>query len=324
MKQACSQFSRRDFLKLAGMLTASAALPNSLTQVFADGLEKMAVHTPVIWLQGQSCSGDSISLLNTCDPEPADLLTRYISLIMHQNVGAAQGQTFMDVLKKCESCKDYMLVIEGSIPLTMPQACVIGGRPFEEILLALIPNAAGILAIGTCAAFGGIPAAEGNETGAASVKEFMVKHNLNWQNRLVNCPSCPTHPKSIVGTLAYMAAQGYPEVEPELLAPKMFYGTSTHDQCPRYHYYERKIFATHFGDTNGCLFKLGCLGSLTHTQCPHRQWNGGVNWCIRASAPCIGCSSPSFSKQRDFPFYRIGEKEHTVACNENDRKGEYV
>lgn len=324
MDKQSNHFSRRDFLKLAGMLAASAALPDSMVQVLANGLEKMALHTPVIWLQGQSCSGDSVSLLNTCNPEPADLLTRYISLVMHQNVGAAQGQTFMDILKKAETSNDYMLVIEGSIPLKMPQACVIGGRTFEDILLKLAPNAKGILAIGTCAAFGGIPAAEDNETGAGSVKDFMVKHNLDWKQKLVNCPSCPTHPKSIVGTLAYMASKGYPPVDPELLAPKIFYGTSTHDQCPRYHYYERKIYARHFGDPEGCLFKLGCLGSLTYTQCPHRQWNSGVNWCIRASAPCIGCSSPKFSKQKDFPFYRIGEKEHSVSYHDNDRKGEFA
>ncbi len=314
--------NRRDFLKLGAFLAASAALPAKYAAAFAEGLENMALHTPVIWLQGQSCSGDSVSLLNTTEPSPADLLTRYISLILHQNVGAAQGQTFMDALDKANQVGGYILAIEGSIPLKMPQACIIGGRTFEDILLASIPKAKAIVAIGTCSAFGGIPAAEGNPTGSGSVKEFMEKHHLPWRQKLINCPSCPTHPKSIVGTLAYVAAKGYPPVDDELLTPKMFYANSTHDNCPRYHYFERKIFAKHFGDPDGCLFKLGCLGPLTHTECPNRQWNDGTNWCIRASAPCIGCSSPFFALKKDFPFYRIGEKTHAVPYTDDDRTGE--
>ena len=79
-------FTRRDFLKLAGTMTATAALPEYFTQIFAAGLERMAATTRVVWLQGQSCSGESISLLNSVDPSPADLLTRYISLVIHQNI----------------------------------------------------------------------------------------------------------------------------------------------------------------------------------------------------------------------------------------------
>lgn len=314
-------FTRRDFLKLGGFLAASLNVPGKWAEIFAAGLEKMTSHTPVIWIQAQSCSGDSVSLLNSTEPGPAELLTQYISLVLHQTVGAAQGHTFMKALEDAAALDGYLLAVEGSIPLGMPHACVIGGKPVEDILVRLIPKAKAVVAIGTCSAFGGIPAAEGNLTGSGSVQDLMIKHHLNWKGKLVNCPSCPTHPKPIVGTLAYIAAKGYPEVDETLLTPKVFYGTSTHDQCPRYHYYERKIFSKHFGDPEGCLFKLGCLGPLTHTECPHRQWNNGVNWCIRASAPCIGCSSPFFAKKKSFPFYRIGEQQHPVKYTENDRKG---
>ncbi|MEJ5260599.1 MAG: hydrogenase small subunit [Anaerohalosphaeraceae bacterium] len=314
-------FTRRDFLKLGSFLAASVSIPGKWAEIFAAGLEKMTSHTPVVWIQTQSCTGDSVSLLNSTDPEPADLLTRYITLVVHQTLGAAQGQTFMKALDDAAFLNGYLLVIEGSIPLGMPQACLIGGRPAEEILVKLIPKAKAVVAVGTCSAFGGIPAAEGNPTGSGSVQDLMNKHHLSWKRKLVNCPSCPPHPKPIIGTLAYLAAKGYPEVDEVLLTPRFFYGTSTHDQCPRYHDYERKIFSRHFGDPHGCLFKLGCLGPLTRTECPHRQWNGGVNWCIRASAPCIGCSSPHFAKKKNFPFYRLGEKHHSVEYTEKDRKG---
>jgi hydrogenase small subunit len=92
-----------------------------MASVFAAGLEKMAGLTRIVWLQGQSCSGDSISLLNSIDPEPADLLTRYISLVLHQNIGAAQGDVFMETIDKTSQTGDFILAIEGSIPLNMPK-----------------------------------------------------------------------------------------------------------------------------------------------------------------------------------------------------------
>lgn len=317
------QFTRRDFMKMGSLLAAGLALPANTAKIFAAGLERLVTTTRIVWLQGQSCSGDSVSLLNATDPEPVELLTKIISLVIHQNIGAAQGHVFMETLRKAEQEGNYILVVEGSIPLGMKEACVIGGEPVEDILVRMIPKAKFVMALGTCAAFGGIPAAEGNPTGAASVLDLMKKHNLAYKDRLLNCPSCPTHPKPLIGTLAYLAAKGYPDVVPDVLTPKMFYGHSTHDQCPRYHYYERKIFAKFLGDPDGCLFELGCLGPLTYTECPHRQWNTGVNWCIRASAPCIGCSSPHFCMKKDFPLYRKAEMQHlAVNYTEADRKGE--
>ncbi|MBN2211674.1 MAG: hydrogenase small subunit [Sedimentisphaerales bacterium] len=315
-------FTRREFMKVGTILAAGLSLPVGAARLFAAGLEKLVKTTRVVWIQGQSCSGCSVSLLNSMDPEPVDLLTQIVSLVLHQTIGAAQGETFMQTLNRVAQEGDYILVVEGSIPLEMPQACVIGGRTLEEILVQLIPKSKYVIAVGTCAAFGGIPAAEGNHTHAGSVRKFMEKHHFSVKNCLVNCPSCPAHPKSVVGTLAYLAGHGYPDVVPETLTPRMFYGHSTHDECPRYHYYERKLFAKYLGDPEGCLFKLGCLGPITYTRCPHRQWNNGVNWCIRASAPCIGCSSPYFAQRKDFPFYRKGELQHAVNYTENERKGE--
>jgi hydrogenase small subunit len=215
---------------------------------------------------------------------------------------------------------NYILAVEGSIPAGMPEACVIYGKPLTEILPRLIERADYVVAVGTCAAFGGIPAAEGNYTGSVSVMDFMKSKGMRTQGRLVNCSSCPTHPDSLVGTFACLASEGYPKVDPKLLTPKMFYSNSTHDNCPRFHDYSKHIFAERFGD-DGCLFKLGCLGPLSYTECPGRQWNGGVNWCVRASAPCIACSSPYFAKFKNFPFYRKGEREHGVAYSEKARKG---
>jgi hydrogenase small subunit len=317
------KLTRRDFLKVSGILAAGAGLSSFYADAFAAGLEKLSKGLPrVIWLQGQSCSGCSVSLLNADNPYVLEVVTDLISLVFHQTISAATGATAMKVVDDMAAGSEpFLLVVEGSIPGTMPEACVIGGRPFADILLPLIRKAQYVVGAGTCATYGGLPAAEGNQTGALSVMEFMAKNGIATAQRLVNCPSCPAHPDSMIGTLAYLAGRGYPGVNKELLTPDMFFAHSTHDDCPRFHYYSKHLFAKKFGDSEGCLFKLGCLGMLSYTECPRRQWNGGVNWCIRASAPCIGCSHPQFGKSKTFPFYRIGEQEHAVQYKESDRKG---
>jgi len=317
-----AHMTRRDFLKIGSLLAAGAGLSGHYTRVFAAGLEKLAKGLPrVVWMQGQSCSGCSVSLLNSDWPGIANVVTEIISLVFHQTLSAAQGQTAMEVMEKMGTgAEPFILVVEGSIPGAMPEACMIGGKDFASLLLPMIRRAQFVMGAGTCATYGGIPAAEGNPTGALSLMEFMKQHGIATERFLVNCPLCPVHPDTIVGTLAYLAGHGYPAVNPEILTPDMYYAHSTHDNCPRFHYYSKHIFAEKFGD-DGCLFKLGCLGMLSYTECPRRQWNGGANWCIRASAPCIGCSHPLFNKSKLFPFYRKGELTHAVDYLESDRKG---
>jgi len=317
-----SHYTRRDFLRMGAALAAGFGLEQECGRAIAAGLEKMVAGTErVLWLQGMNCTGCSVSLINCTDPGPAQLITEIISLVYHSNLSSAQGEVANQVVEQAIKAGGYYLVLEGSVPLKMPEACVLHGKPLTALLPEACRNAKAIIAAGTCAAFGGIPAAEGNQTGAGSLKEFMDQQGIPTKDRLINCPGCPMHPEELVGTLAYVLAKGLPKMDPELLTPDMFYKHSVHDNCPRYHYWEKREFAEKFGD-EGCLFKLGCLGPLSHTNCPQRQWNGGVNWCIRAGAPCLGCTSKDFAKRRDFPFYRKGEEVHAVAYAEQDRKGE--
>lgn len=314
------ELSRRDFLKAGTLLAAGFGLGSETASVFAAGMEGIARgQVRVLWLQGQSCSGCSVSLLNSAGPTPVELLTQTISLVFHSTLSATQGHQVGEVIEKVQGAGPFILALEGSIPVDVPTACTFNGRPLAAQLPGIIRRAQAVVAVGTCAAFGGIPAAEGNPTGAISVQEFMKREGL--QVPLVNLPSCPAHPKSMAGTLAYVAAKGVPEIHPELKTPTMFYGHRLHDECPRFHYWEKYEFATHFGDHEGCLFKLGCLGPHSYTQCSSRQWNGGVNWCIRAGAPCIGCSSPRFAYAKDFPFYRKSEHVGDSAAPGAQREG---
>ena len=299
--------SRREFLQISASLVALMGLDSTYQQGLAEGLENISSgKRRIIWLQGQACSGCTISFLNASNPSPVAVLTQMISLAYHRTLSAAQGQVASDHLAKNLQQPGYILVIEGAIPMTIPEACMIGGKPLVEILPAAIANAEVIIAVGTCAVFGGIPAAEGNPTGATSVAKFMSAKGLDPKN-LIALPTCPTHPESLIGSLAYYDRYGVPARD-NFYRPKLFYSCSIHAECPRYHYYQNEIFAQDYGDEHGCLFKLGCLGPLSFANCPRRQWNGGVNWCIRANAPCISCSSEHFAIAKDLPFYRKGEK----------------
>jgi len=246
-----------------------------------------------------SCAGCSISFLNTTAPGPAELLTQYISLLFHPTLSSATGEPSMKIVDRAIGHGGYFLVVEGSIPAKMPKACVMGERPITEWVSRAAQKAKAVIAIGACAAFGGIPAAENNPTGAVSVPDYLENQGI--ATPCIRLPGCPCHPDWMVGTLAHILSFGLPELD-AMARPKMYYSKPIHWQCPRFADYEQERFASTFGQ-DGCLFQLGCLGPITYADCTLRHWNGGVNTCIKANAPCIGCASDQFASKRDFPFY---------------------
>ena len=299
-----SCFSRRDFLKMGVKMAAVMGLSPVFIPRVAEALTEMAEgQQPVLWLQGQSCSGCSVSFLNSVQPDPASILTRFISLWFHSTISTATGHQAVDVINQGIERGGYYLVVEGSVPAGMPEACVIGHEPFTEQVTRAARKAKAIIALGTCAAFGGIPAAENNPTGAVSVVDYLNAQKI--EAPMVRLPGCPAHPDWLVGTLAHFLKFGSPDLD-DLNRPRMFYGRLVHDQCPRFADYERENFAASFSD-QGCLFKLGCLGPITHADCTTRLWNRATNTCIKAGGPCIGCASPDFARVAGFPFYRKGE-----------------
>ena len=298
------RFTRREFLSIAAKMALLTGLgPTAITGI-AEALQSLSSgQAPLVWLQGQSCSGCSVSLLNAVHPDPAALLTRYLSVQFHGTLSSATGSQSIEVLNTSIDRGGYLLAVEGAVPAAMAEACVIGGEPFTQQLLRAAKNATAIVAVGSCAAFGGIPAAENNLTGAQSVPTYLKQNNID--KPVITVPGCPTHPDWVVGTLVHVLKFGLPELNANG-SPKSFFGRLIHDQCPRFADYERENFATHWSDS-GCLFKLGCLGPVTHADCPTRLWNAGTNFCINAGAPCIGCSSETFTRRASLPLFRKNE-----------------
>ncbi|ETR72490.1 MAG: Periplasmic [NiFeSe] hydrogenase small subunit [Candidatus Magnetoglobus multicellularis str. Araruama] len=297
-------FTRREFITLSARLTALLGLTNAAVPQIANALNSLVKNDiPVVWLQGQSCSGCSVSLLNSVHPDTDELLTQYISLLFHSTLSFATGHVSMEVLNKSIDSKHYYLVVEGSIPEKMPKSCIIGEELFTEQVLRASKNAKAIIAVGTCASFGGIPAAQGNPTGAIGLPAYLKKHSIS--KPLILLPGCPVHPDWIIGTLAHVVQFGLPSLDTKG-RPKYFFSRLIHDQCPRFADYERQKFAKRFSD-EGCLFKLGCLGPETHADCTIHKWNSGVSSCINAGGPCIGCASEGFPGKKAFSLYRKGE-----------------
>ena len=153
-------------------------------------------------------------------------------------------------------------------------------------------NALAVLAVGTCAAYGGIPAAKPNPTGAKGVHEIFKEKGI--ATPVVNIPGCPVHPDWFVGTVAQVIISGLGAVEVDHIGrPKLFFGELVHENCQRRADFDKGKFAEKPGD-EGCLYRVGCKGHYTYADCPIRQWNNGVNWCVKAGSPCLGCVEADF------------------------------
>ncbi|UCH42950.1 MAG: hydrogenase small subunit [Dehalococcoidales bacterium] len=272
---------------------------------------------PVIWIQCATCTGCSVSALNSVSPSIKNVLIdevipgKHVNLRFQATVMAGAGDAVIEEMKETSVREKgkYILVVEGAIPTTDKAADYgsIGeenGEPVSmvERVETLGKDALAVVALGTCAAFGGIAAGKPNPAGCISVGDLFKEKGIT--TPLVNIPGCPPHPDWFIGTIAKVLLIGLPgpkEVD-EYGRPKDFYGQLIHENCPRRAYFDEGKFAKKFSDP-GCLNELGCKGPVTHADCPLRLWNGGVNWCIGSGSPCIGCVEPGFPDQLA-PFYK--------------------
>ncbi|CFX27958.1 [NiFe]-hydrogenase, small subunit [Syntrophomonas zehnderi OL-4] len=289
-----TKLSRRDFVKLCAGSAAAISMSGLLAPYLAQAVEAGA--PPVIWIQGASCTGCSISLLNTVHPDIKEVLLNTISVRYHPNLSAASGDLAVNegIFKTArDNPKKYFLVVEGAVPTGADgMYCMVGERngqhiTFLDMVKELGSQAAAILNFGTCSAYGGLPATPPNPTGCKAVGD--VVKNVP----IVNVPGCPPHPDWMVGTIAHVLLyKDIPELD-SFGRPKMFFSHIIHDNCERRQYFDNAIFAKNFGEP-GCLLELGCKGPMAFCDSSTRPWNGGVNWCIRAGAPCLACTEPQF------------------------------
>ncbi len=294
--------TRRDFMKFCTYLTATMGLSSSFVPKVAEVFAAPKQRPPVIWLHFGECTGCSEATLRSMYPWIDELVLEVLSMEYHETIMAAAGHQAEEQLK--EATKKYkgkfICVVEGGIPMKFDGGYgKVGGRSFLEIAKEVIPQAAGTICIGSCSAYGNIPAAEPNPGGYVGITEAIGVPT-------VNIAGCPPNPVNFVGTVVnYLLLGKLPDVD-ELGRPLFAYGKTIHDLCPRRAHFENDEFVEEFGSEEAklgyCLYQLGCRGPETYNNCPIAKFNDGTSWPIEAGAPCIGCSEPGFWDSMT-PFY---------------------
>ncbi len=300
------ELTRRDFMK--GAAAVGAAFGVSSIGILGTRESLAATGAPrVIWLQGQGCTGCSVSLLNTINYMTVDtLLLNTIDLTYDTTVMAAAGASAVAAAEANRAKPGYVLVVEGAIPTGAGgKYCTVWpGMTMHDAVRLYAKNAAAVLAVGTCACYGGMSAGKPNPTNAKGVRSVLSGKTV------ISIPGCPASPDWVIGTVAYFIKYGKAPARDRVGRPTDYYGKRVHDQCPFRPDYDKGIGAVGLG-SSGCLYSFGCNGPETYCDCPTRKWNSpaagavGVNWCIGARSPCIGCTQPDYPDGRS-PFYKLG------------------
>jgi hydrogenase small subunit len=295
--------SRRDFLRFCSVMTGALALPARYTTQIVKALEQTR-RPALVWLEFQDCAGNSESALRAGHPSFADIVLDLLSWNYHETVMAPSGKAAEKSLHDTVTMDrgNYIAVVEGSIPLANNGVyCTIGGRSAIDIAQEVCTNAYATIAVGTCASFGGIPAAAGGVTGAVGVSQAIPGL------RLINLSACPMNGANLAATLVhYLTFKELPATD-NLGRPLFAHGDRIHDDCPRRAHYDAGQFVQEWGDEGHrqgwCLYKMGCKGPATDYNCPRIQWNDGTNWPIGVGHGCVGCAQPGFWDTMT-PFYQ--------------------
>lgn len=295
--------SRRDFIKFCTTMAATLALPSGFIPKIAEALEKK--QRPVlVWLEYQDCAGDTEALLRASKPTVAEIVLDILSVDYHETIMAPAGKqaekSLMDVVKNHKG--KYIAVVEGSIPLKDGGVyCCVGGRTAVELARDVCGNAMATIAVGTCAAYGGIPAAKPNPTGAVSVKEAVPGITV------VNLPGCPLNVENLTATVVHFLTFGRLPGLDSLGRPYFAHGKRIHDNCERRSHFDAGQFVRKWGDEGHrrgwCLYEMGCKGPQAYMNCPTVKYNEGTSWPVQAGHGCFGCATPNFWDVNT-PFYR--------------------
>lgn len=268
----------------------------------------MAIH--LYWLQTGGCGGDTMSFLNANSPDLIELFNSLeIDLLWHPSLctlSASAHDELLESLIQGERPLD-ILVVEGSIicgPAKTGMFDTRHGRPKKEIAAALAKQARWVVAVGTCASFGGIGVdsptqATGlqfhkKQPGGLLGKSFRARSGLP----VINLAGCPCHPGVMAGALTALVDGQVLELD-EFSRPTDWYGITVHQGCTRNEYHEYRVEDLDFGQ-RGCLFfHMGCHGPLTDGPCNKLLWNGRSSK-TRAGVPCFGCTNPEFPSPAPF------------------------
>ncbi len=295
--------SRREFLSFCAGMAALLGMPKAASGAIAKAIE--SDERPIlVWLEFQDCAGNTESFLRAGHPSVAALILETLSLNYHETLMVAAGHQAEGALEDTVSQNKgkYIALVEGAIPGDIDSGyCTIGGRSALDIAREVCGSAMATVAVGTCATFGGLPAARPNPTRALSVADAVPG-----VRNLINMSACPANADNITALLVYyLTTKRWPPLD-QYRRPLFAYGTTIHDACERRAHFDSGQFVEAWGDEahrhGACLYQMGCKGPATSQNCPNVQWNGHTNWPVGCGHPCLGCAEPNFWDVMT-PFY---------------------
>jgi hydrogenase small subunit len=301
IEAACKRLSmsKREFLQFCAAMSATLGLPQGAEAAMAKAVA--AKQRPsVIWLHFQECTGCTESILRAEHPTLEKLILDVISLDYHETLFAAAGHQAEAARKSAMAAHKgkYVLVVEGAIPTKDGGIyCKIGGKTAIELLKECAADAAAVIAIGSCASWGGMPSTDPNPTGASGVAKVLGK-------TVVTIPGCPPNPYNFLSTVVHFLTFGALPAIDHLGRPKFAYSRLVHENCERRAHFDAGRFAMDFGDEGHrkgyCLYKLGCKGPETYANCPTILFGdvGGGTWPVGCGHPCIGCTEEGVGFQK--------------------------
>lgn len=298
--------SRRNFMRFCVAMAGVLAMPKGVHTAIAKALEAPK-RTPVVWLEFQDCAGCSESFLRASRPSAAEVVLDVLSVDYHETIMAAAGKQAEEAKQNTIKAGNYLLVVEGSIPQADDGIyCCVGGRSAVDLLKEAAANALAVVAVGSCAAFGGLPKAAPNPTKAVGVMD-LVK-----DKPVLNLPGCPYNVVNLTATVVHFLTFGaLPEMD-ELHRPLFAYGALIHDNCERRGHFDRGEFVRAWGDAGHqagwCLYQMGCKGPVTNNNCPSVRFNDGVNWPVGGGHGCISCSEPDFWERPMYEPVKLQEQ----------------
>lgn len=266
----------------------------------------------VLWLQSGGCGGCSMSLLCADTTDFSRMLADAgINLLWHPSLSLESGQDALDILRACRdgAIPLHALCVEGAMlrgPAGSGRFHMLSGSatPMITWVRELAAVAHHTLAIGTCAAYGGIASAGLNPTDACGLQYegdrigglLGAGYRARGALPVINVAGCPTHPQWVLETLMALAAGQFDIDQIDALGRPRFYADKlVHHGCPRNEFYEFKASAQKPSDL-GCLMEqLGCKGTQAHADCNTRLWNGEGS-CVRGGYACISCTEPAFEE----------------------------
>ncbi len=242
----------------------------------------------LIWLQGVTCNGNTHSFLNLVDVE--NLLGMFDVLYLP----FLDSKYSLEDIVKCRFDCD-LLIFEGTYDPLMKR----GGVVLEDILNHYIYKAKQVVAVGSCASFGGMFKSVSPQRNSGLIfndEDFVENFD---KTKIINLPGCPIHPQWLSFVLNMFLDNIAIELD-ELHRPIELYSTLAHHGCTRNEYFEWKVDTKGFGLKEGCLFyEQGCRAPMTHASCNKILWND-VSSKTRIGTPCFGCTEPDFPRTNMF------------------------